>query len=400
MNKIDLNYRIFNAIKDVVDSRKVIRPVHLHEPYFKGTNAWKYVKDCIDTGWVSSSGKWVDLFEEKICEITGSPYAVSVSNGTVALRLALYVLGVKPGEEVIIPPLSFVATANAVSHLGANPHFVDIDKNNLGLCHRSLKERLEKIGVKKGGLTFNIETGKRIAAVIPVHVFGMPANIPEILKVLEKWDIPIIEDAAEALGSFINHKKENCHCGLMGDLGIISFNGNKIITTGGGGALLVKKKSIAEKIRHISTTAKIPHLWDYDHDEIGWNDRLPNLNAALGYAQLEDFQSRLQKKSLLSENYYKVFKNIKEVELVRDNSKNICNYWLSTLRLLGKNGSLLRERRDSLLDFSYANKIFLRPAWKPLHLLPMYKDAPKGRLDVIKDQEFRLINLPSSPQII
>ena len=400
MNETNFTNKVLNAIQYVVDIKEVKRPVHLHEPYFNDTNSWKYVKDCLDTGWVSSAGSWVNLFEKKLCELTGSPFTVSVSNGTVALRLALYVLGVNSGDEVIIPPLSFVATANAVAHLGATPHFVDIDKDNLGLCAKSLKHRLDKIGLKKNGLTFNKQTGKRIAAVIPVHVFGMPANMPEIVEVLKEWNIPIIEDAAEALGSFLNYGDKKIHCGLMGDLGTLSFNGNKIITTGGGGALLIKKKSLAEKIKHISTTAKIPHLWNYDHDEIGWNDRLPNLNAALGCAQLEDLQSRLEKKSLLSKSYFEVFKEIKEVEFIRDNTKNISNHWLSTIRLLDNNIDQVKEKRNSLLNSAFSKKIYLRPAWRPLHLLPMYRNSPKGDLSVIKDQEFRLINLPSSPQII
>ena len=203
MNETNFTNKVLNAIQFVVDAKEVKRPVHLHEPFFNDTNAWKYVKDCLDTGWVSSTGSWVNLFEKKLSDTTGSPFTVSVSNGTVALRLALYVLGVNPGDEVIIPPLSFVATANAVSHLGATPHFVDIDKDNLGLCAKSLKDRLDEIGLKKNGLTFNRQTGKKIAAVIPVHVFGMPANIPEIAEVLKEWNIPIIEDAAEALEAFL-----------------------------------------------------------------------------------------------------------------------------------------------------------------------------------------------------
>ena len=224
----ELSSRILNSIESVMGSIKI---PPLHEPFFDYTNAWKYVKDCIDTGWVSSAGDWVNKFEEEICSYTGSPYAVVVNNGTVGLRLALHVLGVRYGDEVLLPPYSFVATANAVSHLGAIPHFIDIDKHSLSMSPKSLERRLEKIAYKKEGKVYNRETGRRISALLPVHVFGIPADLISIAKISKNWGIPIVEDAAEALGSWIEHKNERIHCGLIGEVGVISFNGNKIITT-------------------------------------------------------------------------------------------------------------------------------------------------------------------------
>ena len=400
MRKSSLSENLVDAIKQVIDEDVIKRPTSLHEPFFENTNAWLYLKDCLDTGWVSSNGSWVETFEKKICEVTNATYAVAVTNGTVGLRLALHLLGVKPNEEVIIPPLSFVATANAVSHLGAIPHFVDIETDTLGLCPIKLEAHLKQIALKRDGFIWNRKTNRRISAIVPVHVFGMPANICEIKKISKNWGIPLLEDAAEALGSYVVKNSRKVHCGVVSEIGVISFNGNKIITTGGGGVLLFKNKKLAIKAKHLSTTSKISHPWEFDHNQIGWNDRLPNLNAALGVSQLEDFQNRIKAKIFLKNKYQKVFNLFKEVELINCDKDKICNNWLITMRFLNKDIRFVKKERDNLLKLAHSNKIFLRPAWKPLHLLKMYKNSPKGDLSNIENQQYRIINLPSSPQLI
>jgi dTDP-4-amino-4,6-dideoxygalactose transaminase len=246
---------VLESIQQVVGSSSKEHPIGLHEPDFRGTQAWAYVKDCLDTGWVSTAGSWVSRFEQQLCAITGAGHAVAVSNGTVALRLALHLVGVGPGDEVLVPPLSFVATANAVAHLGAAPHFVDVEPNALGLCPAALAARLEAIAERREGCVVNRETGRRIAAVLPVHIFGHPAEVDQLRAVADAWELPMVEDAAEALASW----RHGTHCGLFGAVGTLSFNGNKLITTGGGGALLTNDAALAQRARHLSTTAKQPH---------------------------------------------------------------------------------------------------------------------------------------------
>ena len=236
-----------------VTGQSLLSPIGLHEPDFSGTQAWSYVKDCLDSGWVSTAGGWVSRFEQQLCAFTRAEHAVAVSNGTVALRLALHLVGVGPGDEVLLPPLSFVATANAVAHLGAQPHFVDVESNSLGMCPNALALRLEAIAECREGILINRETGRRIAAVLPVHVFGHPAEVDQLRAVADTWGLPMVEDAAEALASWRGHT----HCGLFGAVGTLSFNGNKLITTGGGGALLTNDVALAERARHLSTTISI-----------------------------------------------------------------------------------------------------------------------------------------------
>ena len=233
-----MNHQVVDIVSRICQKDNTREYIGLHEPDFTDTSAWEYVKECIDSGWVSSAGKWVNEIERQLCEITGAKEAVAVTNGTVALRLALHVVGVKPGEEVIMPSMSFVATANAASHLGANPHFVDIEEKTLGLSPNALRKRLQDIGKIKDGSVINKITNRKISAIVPVHVFGHPAQMTEIMKISLEWGIPVVEDAAEALGSHLN----SVHCGLFGDVGCISFNGNKLITTGGGGAIISNNK--------------------------------------------------------------------------------------------------------------------------------------------------------------
>ena len=358
-----------------------------------------YVKNCIDSRWVSSAGNYVKEFEEAICLFTGSKYSILVNNGTSGLRLALHVLGVKKNDEVLIPPLSFVATANSISHLGAFPHFIDIEKDSLSMCPTILEKRLNEVAIKKGGEVFNKETGRRISALMPVHVFGIPANLDRILKISESWGIPVLEDAAEALGSWFNINQNKIHCGLFGDLGVISFNGNKTITTGGGGVIITNNPELANRARHLSTTAKINHPWEFDHDEIGWNDRLPNINAALG-SQLEVLEDRLSLKRELLNQYMESFKKIEEISFITPKDNSFSNNWLITIALNFKKKSKIKRERDALLFESHKKNIILRPLWKPIHKFKMYENCPKSSLSMAEESEYKIINLPSSPQLI
>ncbi len=393
---------VMNISKEIIYSIKNLfgnnsNEIYIHEPSFADSNANKYVKDCIDTGWVSSSGEWVTKFEELISEYTGAKHVVAVSNGTSALRLALFTIGVCTNDEVMIPPLSFVATANAVSHIGAIPHFIDIEPKTLGMCPIALEQRLNKIGQKKGDKVFNKITGNKISAIVPVHVFGLPSKINEIKQICAEWNLPLIEDAAEALGSSIINESKRTHCGCFGDIGIISFNGNKIITTGGGGALLTNDSEIAKLAKHLSTTAKLSHPWEFFHDQIGWNDRLPNINAALGVSQIEVLQTKLNNKRILHEKYKIIFRDYGELEILEEAKNCQSNYWLITMRILGNNPEILKNK---ILEEAHSLKIFLRPSWILLNRLPMYKKNPSGDLSQALNQSKRLINLPSSPQLV
>ena len=387
---------VLEAIQQVVGSSSKEHPIGLHEPDFRGTQAWAYVKDCLDSGWVSTAGSWVSRFEQQLCTITGAAHAVAVSNGTVALRLGLHLVGVGPGDEVLLPPLSFVATANAVAHLGAVPHFVDVEPTGLGLCPIALSERLKAVAERRDGGLVNQESGRRIAAVLPVHVFGHPAQVDQLRAVADAWGLPLVEDAAEALGSWRN----GTHCGLFGAVGTLSFNGNKLITTGGGGALLSNDGKLAQRARHLSTTAKQPHPWVFAHDAVGWNDRLPNLNAALGVAQLEDLDRRLAAKHQLAERYAEAFAGLEGVELVAEPAGCRSNQWLVSLRLTANDPAEAEAKRLQLLEASHGAGLLLRPIWTPLHHLQMYQACPAGPLPVANDQAPRLLNLPSSPQLL
>tara|TARA_S200000501_G_C20847264_1_gene754144 strand:- start:405 stop:1595 length:1191 start_codon:yes stop_codon:yes gene_type:complete len=388
---------IIDRIKASISNSNKLEKIELHEPNFKGSNAYRYLKECIDTGWVSSSGKWVTEFENLISDFTGSKYAIAVSNGTVALRLSLFLAGVRANDEVIIPPLTFVATANSISHLGAMPHFVDIEKETLGMCPNALDQHLSEFAEIKGNEVFNKISRRKIAAVVPVHVFGLPAKIQEIKQVCSKWNLPLIEDASEALGSKIKTVNKFIHCGCFGDIGTLSFNGNKIITSGGGGALLTDNDNFAKLAKHLSSTAKVQHPWDFYHDHIAWNDRLPNVNAAIGCAEMEKINSKLRAKRILHSKFNKNFQDLKSVEIINERNNCESNYWLITLRLSGENVKMLR---DDILNNAHKLKIFLRPSWILLNELPMYKSSFCGDITEAKNQSKRLINLPSSPHLL
>jgi len=387
---------ILEAIGQVVGPSRPDQPIALHEPDFRGTEAWTYVKDCLDMGWVSTAGRWVSRFEQEVASATGAAHAVAVTNGTAALRLALHLVGVEPGDEVLLPPLSFVATANAVAHLGAVPHFVDVEPRTLAMDPAALANRLEQVAEHRDGKLLNRQTDRRLAAVLPVHVFGHPADGMALRQVADAWGLPLVEDAAEALGSW----RGDTHCGLFGAVGTLSFNGNKLITTGGGGALLTNNVELAQRARHLSTTAKLSHPWAFDHDAVGWNDRLPNINAAIGVAQLEDLERRLRAKRQLAERYGAAVAGLDGVELVAEPAGCRSNHWLVSVRFTAADPREAEWQRLQLLESAHAAGLLLRPMWTPLHQLPMYRASPAGSLAVADNQAPRLLSLPSSPQLL
>ena len=363
----------------------------LHEPEFVG-NEWKYVKECLDTGWVSSVGKYVDEFERRLAEYTGARHAVAVVNGTAAQHMALLLVGVQPGDEVLVPSLSFVATANAVAHCGAIPHFVDCAERTLGMDPARLEEHLKRVSEPVAGGLRNVITGRRIAGVVPMHTFGHPVEIAELMRVAGRFGLPVIEDAAESLGS----RYQGRHTGTFGQVGILSFNGNKVITTGGGGAILTNDSELARRAKHLTTTAKLPHRWEFSHDEVAYNYRLPNLNAALGCAQMERLPSFLQRKRQLTERYQDVFGSMNGILLVKEPHHCQSNYWLNAVRL--KKPDLVA--RDILLAAANDAGFQCRPAWKLLHTLPMYLDCPRADLPVAVALEASLISIPSSAKLV
>ncbi len=400
MKSINKAYELINIIREI-SQYKEGDIINLHEPFFQNTNAWKYLKECLDSGWVSSTGGFIDKFEKKISEFTNAKYAISVTNGTVGLRLALSVIGVDYKDEVLIPPLTFIATANSVSHLGAIPHFIDIESETLGMCPDALFRRLKEIVIYNDGRPHNKFSGNKIGAIIPVHIFGNPSKVDKIKLISNEFKIPIVEDAAEALGSFkkINNNYE--HCGLHGDIGVLSFNGNKIITTGGGGVLITNNRKFAEKAKFIAKTAKLEHKWEFTHSEIGWNDRMPNLNAALGLSQIEDLKKRLKIKKELYLLYKEKIDRLDFAKLMKNPQDCICNNWLINIIINEKeNRSTTLEFRDFILRECHSKNILLRPIWNLLNEQRMYKDMPSGEIKIAKNLVSRIISLPSSPQLL
>ncbi|WP_297210953.1 LegC family aminotransferase [Thermodesulfovibrio sp.] len=357
--------------------------VFLHEPIFLG-NEKKYLEECIDSTFVSYVGEFVGQFEREIEKFTGTGYAIATVNGTAALHLALLTLGVKYGDEVITQPLTFVATANAIAHCGANPIFIDVDLENLGMSPESLKDFLKKYTKIKNRVLINKISGKRISAVVPVHVFGHPCKIDKIISISEEYGLPVVEDAAEALGSFYKGK----HCGTFGIMGILSFNGNKIITTGGGGAILTDNPELAEKIRHLSTTAKVSHPYHYYHDEIGYNYRMPNINAAIGLAQIEYISKILELKRELALIYREFFNSL-SLSFITEPRYAKSNYWLNAILFDNAN------ERESFLEFAVNNSVQCRAAWRLISNLPMYEKCFKTELQNSIKLENTIANIPS-----
>jgi len=386
MNSIALEEKVVAAIKSVVCSKNVA----LHEPSFSG-NEWLYIKECLDSTFVSSVGKFVDRFEGELEAFTGAKHAIAVVNGTAALHIALKLAGVKANDEVLIPALTFVATANAVAYCGAVPHFVDSETNTLGIYAVKLRDYLISHTEQRAGQCVNLETGQVIRALVPMHTFGHPSDLDGLLALAHDFNLVLVEDAAESLGSYYQGK----HTGTVGLMGTLSFNGNKTITTGGGGAILTNDIELARHAKHLTTTAKIPHAWEYRHDEVGFNYRMPNLNAALGCAQLEQLPSILAAKRELFKRYQDVFANVKGVKVISEPEQCQSNYWLQTLIL--DNEEL--NKRDLILKATNDAGYMTRPAWTLMNELMPFKDCPHMDLDCAKSLSQRLINIPSSSDL-
>jgi len=374
--------KILNAIKKVHHDQAAA----LHEPIFLG-NEWSYLKECLDSTYVSSVGKYVDEFEIQLSKYTNSKFVIATVNGTAALHITLILAGLKANQEVLVPTLTFIATANAVGYCNAIPHFVDVEEKTLGIDTLKLYEYLKGVTELNSGNCVNKKTGRLIKAILPVHVFGHPSDIEGLLKIARDFNLSLIEDAAESIGSFYKNK----HTGTFGILGTLSFNGNKTITTGGGGAILTNDEALAKRAKHLTTTAKIKHQWAFEHDEIGYNYRMPNINAALGCAQLEKLPFILEKKRKLFGIYKKVFEGIEEVSLMSEPIGCSSNYWLQTLIL--QNG--FENQLEKILEVTNINGFMTRPVWRLMHLLEIYKNNPKMDLTSSEKLAKKIINIPS-----
>ena len=374
-----------NVINFIQDTYKTKEFIPLHEPRFIG-NEKKYLNECIDSTFVSSVGKFVDEFEEMVARFSGAKYAVATSNGTSALHIGLKLVGVDGSCEVITQPLTFIATVNAISYCNAKPIFVDVDRETLGLSPSKLKEFLEEFTIlNENGECINKSTNKIIKACIPMHTFGHPCKIDEIVEICDSYNIAVVEDAAESLGSY--HKGK--HTGSFGKVGVFSFNGNKIITAGGGGMLVTDDEQLAKKAKHITTTSKVPHPYEYTHDEIGYNYRLTNLAAALGVAQMENIQLFIDKQRYLAKKYEVFFKDT-NIEFIKEPKDSKSNYWLNTVILKD------RQTRDEFLKYTNDNGIMARPIWRLMSKLDMFKDAQTDDLGNSKWLEDRVVNISSS----
>jgi len=384
------NYKeIIEFIRGLYNEPKEFIP--LHAPAFNG-NEKEYLLECIDSTFVSSVGKFVDQFEEDIAKYTGANYAVACVNGTSALHIALKLVGVVQNTEVLTQPLTFIATANAIKYCNADPVFIDVDLDTLGLSPEKLENWL------KNNTKFNISTksainkitGRKITACVPMHTFGHPCKIDEIVEICNKYNIPVVEDAAESLGSTYKGK----HTGTFGKVGVLSFNGNKIITTGGGGMLLFNDTELAKKAKHLTTQAKVTHLWEFIHDDIGYNYRMPNINAALGVAQLQNLPAYLQSKRNIAVEYKNYFSSqATAIKFITEPLKSESNCWLNTLSLQN------RSERDSFLKITNENGIMTRPVWNLMNKLTMFKDCLHGDLSNSLSLEESLVNIPSSVNI-
>ena len=378
---VDLLYSVLPANKTLP----------LHEPVFCG-NELDYLADCVKSGWVSSVGKYVDQFEAGLADFTGASNVVVVSNGTAALHIALIVAGVKRDDEVLVPAMSFVATANAVSHAGAIPNFVDVTEDTLGICPEKLRYYLKCSTERTSAGIRNKNTKRFLSAIVPMHTFGNPTEIDKICEVGLEFGIPIVEDAAEALGSYYQGR----HLGTFGEIGVLSFNGNKIITTGGGGALLFNDSDLGAYAKHLTTTAKVPHPWNFFHDQVGWNYRMPNINAALGCAQLEEISQKLRSKKMLMHKYKEAFAASKNFKFFTTKLSCNQNNWLNAVLLNHPSNTL----KEAIIEGAVSKGLGVRPAWALLNSLPMYADCPADDLSTSKKLFDSIINVPSSPQLI
>ena len=368
-------------IRDLYGKKEAFIP--LHAPTFAG-NEKKYLEECIDTTFVSSVGKFVDLFEQKVAEYTAAKHAVVCVNGTNALHIALKLSGVEEGDMVITQPLTFIATTNAIVYAGAVPAFVDVDKDTMGLSPTSLERFLQDNAQLRNGTCYHKQTGRRIKACLPMHTFGHACRIEEIIAICEHYHIAVVEDAAEAMASYYEGK----HLGTFAPIGAISFNGNKTITTGGGGMILTDDEAIAQRAKHLTTQAKLPHAWEFVHDEIGYNYRMPNINAALGVAQLEQLDGFLVNKRATAEAYKAYFEK-QGIEFFSERENEKCNYWLNAIILKDK------EERNAFLTEANAQGVMSRPIWQLMNRLPMFVNCERGNLSNAEWLEARVVNIPS-----
>lgn len=379
---------VLAAMRGVLGAPNGMMP--LHEPEFRGREA-EYLTDCIATGWVSSVGAYVDRIETDLAAITGAARAVATVNGTAALHICLELAGVRPGDEVLIPALTFIATANAVSYAGAMPHFVDSEDVTLGIDAAKLEAHLSAAAEVIDDVCVNRATGAPIRALVVMHVFGHPSDMDGLGAVAERWKLRLIEDAAESLGS----SYKGVHTGNRGVLSALSFNGNKMVTTGGGGAILTNDPELGRRAKHLTTTARVPHRWNFIHDEIGYNYRMPNLNAALGCAQLERMPDMLARKRVLADRYAEAFRNVPGVRFLTEPEGSTSNYWLNAL-IVGNADMALRDRLlERLNDAGYVS----RPIWTLLHRLPMYARCPRADLSCAERLEAGVVNIPSSARL-
>ncbi len=359
--------------------------IPLHEPRFKEIDR-EYVLDAIDSTFVSSVGEYVNRFERDLAAYLGVKRAVVTVNGTAALQVALRLTGVKAGDEVITQPLTFVATANAIAYNNAGPIFIDVNRDTLGLCPDALEQFLDQKAEKRGTSAFNKTTGNRIAAMVPMHTFGHPCRMGRLIDLADQWNIPVVEDAAESIGSRILTR----HCGTFGKLGVLSFNGNKTITCGGGGAIITNDEALADRAKHLTTTAKVNHPWEYVHDELGYNYRMPNLNAALACAQLEQLDRILADKRKLANAYNEFFSETDWCDFFREPDGCTSNYWLNAVITSDK------KQRDDFLKATNDSGVMTRPIWQLMSNLKMYKQCQKGDLKNARWLHDRIVNLPSS----
>lgn len=372
---------ILDFIRSVFKKDKI----PLHEPKFIG-NEKAYLNECIDTGFVSSVGKFVDKFETEFAKVVGSKYAVATVNGTAALHIALKISGIKSGDLVLTQPLTFIATCNAISYLGAEPVFIDVDRDDLGLSPAALGRFLKENCEVKNGICLEKLSGKVVRACVPMHTFGFPCKIDEIKKICGAWSIALIEDAAESLGSYYKGR----HAGVFGKLGAFSFNGNKIVTSGGGGAIVTNDENLAKYAKHITTTAKISHPYEYRHDEIGYNYRMPNINAALLVAQLENLELFLDSKRGLAAIYREFFAKFSNVKFIDEPQNARANFWLNAVLFEDT------QKRDRFLKLSNESGVFTRPIWRLMSELDMFKNCRRDGLENAKFLSERVVNLPSS----
>lgn len=379
---------VLGAVRQVLG--EPAQALALHEPEFAGRE-WEYLKDCLDTGWVSSIGSYVDRFERDLSAYTGVAHTVATSNGTSALHICLLLAGVRPGDEVLMPALTFIATANAASYAGATPHFVDSEALSLGVDADKLDAHLRDAARVVGGACVNRNTGATIRALVVMHVFGHPADLAALDEVARRWHLVLIEDAAESLGSSYRGR----HTGNVGLLSALSFNGNKVVTTGGGGAVLTNDAALGHRAKHLTTTARTPHRWNFLHDEVGYNYRLPNLNAALGCAQLERLPSMVMRKRRLAARYDAAFTPVDGVTFLREPAGTSSNYWLNAIVLDSRHEASRDDLLAALNDANYMS----RPVWTLMHKLPMYAACPRGDLALAEQMEASIINLPSSPKL-